>query len=121
MINLAAFLEKVKNGDPVSFHETILVITENYDYTPTGFSNGLGEEKVNNAAGANEGSCKIFAFAKLHNLDPQQTLGLFGDYYRTEVLLQPDGTNHQNVRSFIKFGWEGIDFNGQALQLRKAI
>ena len=40
---------------------------------------------------------------------------LWGQYYR-DVLATPDKTDHQNIRNFIKYGWEGVDFsNGIAL------
>lgn len=118
MITLNAFLDKIKDGLPVSFHETILVITENYNYIPTEFHNGLDGDVLINASGTNEGSCKIFAFAKLHGLDSQKTLGLFGDYYRIEVLENPNGDNHRNIRNFMKYGWDGIKLQGEALKLR---
>jgi len=114
-MSLASFIEKVKNNENVSFDETIAVITDNYDYQPTEFSNGLNEQLLVNQAGTNEGSCKIFAFAQLNQLNQQQTLNLFGDYYRLDVLNNPDGTGHQNIRNFMKFGWDGIHFNGVAL------
>ncbi|MDD5633569.1 MAG: HopJ type III effector protein, partial [Methylococcales bacterium] len=95
--------------------ETIAVITENYHYQPTEFSNGLDENTLINPAGTNEGSCKIFAFAKIHELDQQHTLNLFGDYYRLDVLKDPKGTGHQNIRNFMKYSWEGICFKGEAL------
>lgn len=114
-MSLASFLEKVKNNENVSFDETIAVITDHYDYQPTEFSNGLNDQLLVSQAGTNEGSCKIFAFAQLNHLDQQQTLNLFGDYYRLDVLNNPDGTGHQNIRNFIKFGWDGIHFNGVAL------
>jgi len=114
-MSLAAFLEKVNNHIAVSFDETIAVITENYHYQPTEFSNGLDERVLVNKAGSNEGSCKIFAFAKIHQLDQQQTLNLFGDYYRLDVLSNPHETGHQNIRNFMKYGWEGICFKGEAL------
>jgi HopJ type III effector protein len=112
---LKNFIEKILQGEFISFHETIIVITENYHYQPTDFSNGLNDDLVVNPAGTNEGSCKILAFAKLHHLNQQQTLSLFGDYYRTDVLLKPKGTDHQNIRTFMRYGWEGIRFNGEAL------
>ena len=114
-MSLAAFLEKIHNNIAVSFDETIAVITENYRYQPTEFSNGLDEHILINKAGTNEGSCKIFAFAQIHGLDQQQTLSLFGDYYRLDVLNDPQGAGHQNIRLFIQYGWDGIHFNGEAL------
>ena len=88
------------------------VINESYQYTPTTFTNGLGEQAVTNEAGTNEGSCKIFAFAQLQQLDQQQTLSLFGDYYQ-DVLNDPNGTSHQNIRNFMQYGWAGIQFDEQ--------
>jgi hypothetical protein len=115
MPSLASFLEKIKNNTAVSFDETIAAIAESYHYYATEFSNGLNEDTLVNQAGTNEGSCKIFAFAQIHQLDQQQTLNLFGDYYRLDVLNNPNGTDHRNIRNFMKYGWEGICFKGQAL------
>ncbi|MDD2722796.1 MAG: HopJ type III effector protein [Methylovulum sp.] len=112
---LALFLEKITDNVPVSFADTIAVITGHYHYQPTTFSNGLGDEMLINQAGTNEGSCKIFAFAMIHQLDEQTTLNLFGDFYRIDVLQNPDGTGHQNIRNFMKFGWKGITFQATAL------
>ena len=64
---------------------------------------------MTNAAGSNEGSCKIFAFALHQQLTPEQTLNLFGDYYQ-DVLNDPNGTSHQNIRNFMHSGWTGIKF-----------
>jgi hypothetical protein len=114
-MSLASFLEKINNNIPVSFDETIAVITDNYQYHPTEFSNGFHEHILINQAGTNEGSCKIFAFTKIHQLNQQQTLSLFGDYYRMDVLNDPQGLGHQNIRNFMKYGWEGICFTGEAL------
>ncbi|MEN9596284.1 MAG: hypothetical protein RL236_718 [Pseudomonadota bacterium] len=111
-MNLNAFLTKIKTEIPVSFIETIAIISANYDYQPTAFHNGL----VENAIAQNEGSCKIFAFAKLHELTEIQTLSLFGEYYRVDVLQNPDAKDHQNIRQFMQHGWIGIIFDGVALK-----
>ena len=113
-MSLTSFIEKIRNNAVVSFDETIAVITENYHYQPTEFSNGLNDQALVNQAGTNEGSCKIFAFAQINQLDQQQTLSLFGDYYR-DVLNEPQGTGHQNIRNFMQYGWDGIHFKGVAL------
>lgn len=120
-MKLPKFIEKVTQGEAISFNETLIVITESYHYQPTEFSNGVGDEILINPAGTNEGSCKIFAFANLHQLDEQQTLSLFGDYYRVDVLQNPTGTNHQNIRNFIRFGWNGIHFKGTVLTPMKTV
>jgi len=114
-MQLSYFIEKVKNNLPVGFDETMAVISENYSYQPTEFSNGRNEDILVNKAGTNEGSCKIFAFAQIHRFDQQQTLGLFGDYYSVDVLNNPNGTGHQNIRNFMRYGWDGIRFNGKPL------
>lgn len=114
-MTLTEFLAKIHSNSPVSFAETIAVITANYHYQATEFSNGLDAQAVVNPAGTNEGSCKIFAFAKCHQLSAEQTLSLFGDYYRVDVLNDPDGTGHQNIRQFMRHGWAGISFQGDAL------
>ena len=115
-MELDAFLQRL-NDLPysVKFEDTMSVIESLYDFTPTPFKNG----KVFNEAGQNNGSCKVFSFARLHNLTPQQTLHCFGTYYRDDVLKHPQGTDHQNIRNFIKTGWEGIVFEGNALTPKK--
>ncbi len=112
---LAEFLEQVKNQpDTVTFTQTMEVISAHYDFQPTGFT--CGEQR--NEAGTNEGSCKILAFAQANQLTPQQTLHLFGDYYRVDVLQHPDGQDHGNIRNFIAAGWSGVSFDQAALQAR---
>lgn len=115
MTSISDFLTKVMSGVDVEFSDTMAVIAEHYDYRPTEFRNGIGEQCLINAAGSNEGSCKIFAFAKLHSLTEAQTLSLFGTYYRQDVLQRPDAIDHQNIRTFISDGWQGIVYAGQAL------
>ena len=117
-MTLAVFIEKIHNHVPVTFNETITVISDHYLYTATEFSNGLAEHLLVNEAGTNEGSCKIFAFATLNELDQQQTLNLFGDYYRLDVLNDPQGSGHQNIRNFMTDGWAGINFKAEALKAR---
>jgi hypothetical protein len=109
------FLDKLKQTPTVlTFAETIATIEENYTFTPTAFQNG----EQHNAAGENSGSCKLFAFAQLQKLSAVETLSCFGAYYFEEVLGDPNGTNHQNIRNFMKTGWEGIQFEGEALSLK---
>lgn len=115
--NESKLLEKLKqNPQTVSFQEVMSVISENYDYSPSTFSNGLGETMVTNHAGSNEGSCKIFAFAKLHQLGEAETLHCFGDYYRIDVLENPKGSDHGNIRAFMESGWEGVRFDVEPLR-----
>jgi hypothetical protein len=111
-MNLEEFLTKI-NEEPerVSFSDTLDTIEGNYSFKPTAFKNG----DTFNEAGQNNGSCKIFAFAKKHQLTAQQTLYCFGTYYRNDVLNNPDGDDHQNIRNFMKYGWEGVEFEDEAL------
>ena len=106
-------LEQLKNSpENIDFKGTIAFIDENYDFTPTKFING----NTVNEADQNNGSCKVFSFAKLNDLTKEETLALFGDFYRTDVLENPEGDDHQNIRNFMKFGWDGILFEGDALK-----
>jgi len=117
-MSLSNFLQQVKNNETVSFDQTMAIISENYNYQATEFSNGLANQQLINAAGTNEGSCKIFAFAQINQLNQQQTLQLFGDFYRKDVLEDPSGDGHQNIRNFMQFGWEGIRFKEPALSAK---
>ena len=111
-MNINSFLEKLnKTPESIDFADTIAVIEENYVFEPTAFENGV----LHNAAGENSGSCKLFAFAELQNLSEAATLSCFGAYYYNDVLKNPEGTNHQNIRNFMKTGWDGIAFYGSAL------
>jgi hypothetical protein len=115
-MNVSEFLIRLKKGgQTVSFQETIAVIDAKYRFTPSAFSNG----NQNNKAGENNGSCKIFAFAKLNHLDELQTLTCFGSYYFDDVLKNLEGIDHQNIRNFMENGWNGICFEKQALSMIK--
>ena len=115
---LHQFINDVKADQRVSFDQTMQMIDTHYQFTPIKFENGLGNELIVNQPGTNSGSCKIFAFARLHDLNEQQTLGLFGDYYYKDVLSNPMKSAHANIRSFMKFGWKGINMPDNPLQLR---
>ena len=101
--------------DKVEFDQVIDFINNNYEYTPTHFTNGQGHDLVNNQPGNNEGSCKIFAFATLNGLNEEETLACFGKYYREDVLNHPEGNDHANIRTFMRHGWSGIQFEGTVL------
>ncbi|WP_282079935.1 HopJ type III effector protein [Aquimarina algiphila] len=110
-MTITTFVEKLRQEPKtVKFEETIAVIDTHYDFTPTLFVNG----NITNQAGENSGSCKVFSFAKLHQLEEEETLSCFGKYYQ-DVLNTPTNNDHQNIRNFIKTGWEGISFEGEAL------
>jgi len=109
------FLEKLNTAEnTIEFTDTMTVIDKNYEFTAQEFKNG----DLINHAGENSGSCKIFSFAKLNQLTQKQTLACFGKYYREDVLLNPSNTDHQNIRNFMKTGWQGIEFTVLALKAK---
>ncbi|KGJ89464.1 HopJ type III effector protein [Thalassotalea sp. ND16A] len=111
-MSISTFLSKLNTSpESIQFTETMAVIKDNYAYTASTFVNG----DITNEAGSNEGSCKIFAFAQLNQLTKAQTLACFGDYYRQDVLPNPEGSDHANIRNFITHGWAGIKFSRIAL------
>ena len=115
MNSIENFINKVKqNLELIAFQETIDAIDSNYNFIPTSFKNG----NQLNVIGENNGSCKIFAFAKLQELSKEETLSLFGDFYFKDVLEHPNENNHQNIRNFMLFGWDGISFEEEALKIK---
>ncbi len=115
-MNLETFFTKLETTpESVEFAETMAVIDEHYTFTETAFSNG----SLENQAGENSGSCKLFSFAMINDMNKAQTLACFGHYYRDDVLNNPDASDHQNIRNFMNTGWQGISFAGNAL-IRKA-
>lgn len=94
----------------INFKQVLKFIDARYDFEPTAFQNG----SVKNAAGENQGSCKVFCFAHLNNFNQLDTLALFAEHYQS-VKDNPDGTDHQNIRQFIYHGWAGVHFEGHAL------
>lgn len=116
-MHMKIFLQMLATApESISFNDTLAVIDAHYDFTPSAFRNG----EMQNEVGQNNGSCKVFSLAKLHQLTPQQTLHCFGSYYRDDVLKHPQGSDHHNIRNFIKTGWGGIVFAGNALTLKKS-
>jgi hypothetical protein len=117
MNDLETLLEQIKNTpEKTEFNDVISIIDKHYRYIPTRFKNGADNDVVINTAGENEGSCKIFSFARINNLNKEQTLNCFGQYYRDDVLSNPDQTDHANIRTFIRYGWEHVTFEGDALK-----
>jgi len=120
MNDLQGFISRIRiKSDKIQFNEVIKIIDTFYIYKSVNFKNGLKSECLINKAGENEGSCKIFSFAHEHKLTVMQTLHCFGDYYRNDVLLYPDKSDHQNIRNFMKHGWNGIHFDKPALRLKQ--
>lgn len=111
-MELSTFIEQLNTApESVKFEQTMAVIDSNYEFTPTAFTNG----EANNEANQNNGSCKIFAFGQVNELSELATLACFGDFYRIDVLQNPAGDDHANIRNFIKSGWQGVKFESEAL------
>lgn len=109
---LHQFLQQLSDEPTaITFNQTMTLIDSLFDFTPTAFKNGDQQ----NAAGQNNGSCKLFAFAQQQALSVEATLACFGDFYRKDVLENPQGDDHQNIRNFIRHGWSGIEFTQHAL------
>lgn len=99
------------DASDLKFEEVMEIIDTHYESGLIEFKNG----DIVNKPGENEGSAKLLSYAALSNLDKDTTLKLWGQYYR-EVVADPDGDSHQNIRNFMKSGWEGVPFeNGIAL------
>jgi len=110
-VEIATLLAQLRGApESVEFDDVMAVIAGHYDYQPTAFRNGNGDDVVVNPAGTNQGSCKLFAFARLHGLDKTQTLACFGRFYREDVLQHPGGDDHANIRTFMRHGPEHVWF-----------
>lgn len=118
-MNVSELIQQLRNQpNEIVFQQVIDTINAHYQYTPTAFRNGLGDDCVANAVGTNEGSCRVFAFAQLNGMNEAETLACFGQHYR-DVLNTPDGSDHANIRTFMRHGWNGIAFDGAALNTEK--
>lgn len=102
------------NEGAVDFKQVMQAIDNNYQFKPCSFKNG----EVLNAADTNNGSCKVFAFGLLNNLSEQATLNAFGEFYTQDVLQNPNGEDHQNIRNFMVSGWQGIEFEKNPLEVK---
>lgn len=106
-MTLEQLLQALQQQQTLNFADVLTTLDANYQYTAQSFNNG----QVQNAAGTNEGSCKVFAFGKLQQLSVEQTLACFAEHYQ-KVLATPEGSDHANIRSFMQQGWAGIEFLG---------
>lgn len=110
---LNEFVNKLKETPrTIEFSDTMSVIEAHYNFSPTAFTNGTLE----NTETENLGSCKLLAFAQKQGFTQEETLACFGKFYFEEVLEDPKGTGHQNIRNFMDTGFEGVRFHGEALQ-----
>ena len=118
-MTLNDFLQQLAdNPKSIQFNDTMAVIEANYDFTPCGFNN----HGLLSSASENNGSCKIFAFAKLNDLSKHNTLNCFGKYYHEDVLQNPKGDDHMNIRTFMlapeATPFLGVTFEGEPLKAK---
>jgi hypothetical protein len=115
VMNIKDLLKQIEySPETVDYQQVLSLIEANYHYTPSHFTNGA----LDNAAGENQISCKILAFALLNGLNQAQTLACFGQLYRDDVLANPNGQGHQNIRQFMQTGWQAVKFSQTVLQMR---
>lgn len=107
-----ALLQQLQNGE-AKFADVLAHIEAHFVHTPTAFQNGA----QSNAATENQGSAKVLSYAKIEGLNQADTLSLFAEHYAA-VLSTPEGTDHQNIRQFMQHGWDGVAFEGEALQAK---
>ncbi|WP_114788856.1 HopJ type III effector protein [Niabella yanshanensis] len=98
------------NNKEIKFSDILQFIEAHYTHTPAAFKNG---EQLN-AASENQGSAKVLRFAQLNKLSETDTLKLFAEHY-DDVVATPNAVNHQNIRQFMQWGWEGVRFDSEAL------
>ena len=111
-MSLDDLIQQIKNRpNTVEFDQVMAVIDACYDYTESAFSNGVADDRVANGAGENAGSCRIFAFAQINGLNQSETLVCFGKYFREDVIAHPESSDHANIRTFMRHGWQGIRFD----------
>lgn len=101
-------------GGHANFDDTLALIERHFDYKPASFHNG----PLFNSAGENAGSCKAFGLGLYCTLNEADTLTLFAQHYQ-QVLDNPAGESHSNIRQFIGTGWSGIRFEDTPLRLRR--
>jgi len=95
----------ISGGEVVNFAETIKLIDEHYTYFAVPFTCG----DLKSPANTNTGSAKVFSFGLMTKMDEKSTLRLFGEHYK-DVLANPSGTDHPNIRNFMKLGWGAVTF-----------
>jgi len=109
MDQLVTLISALK-ANSITFNEVITFIETYYQHQPTAFKNGDAYNEVTQ----NQGSAKVFSFAQMNNLSKENTLYLFAEHYQA-VLAHPNAIDHQNIRQFMIYGWQGIVFEGEAL------
>lgn len=102
----------------VVFQDVISTIRAHYECCPVAFSTGTGTAlRTDNAAGTNMASSQLLAYARRLGLDAATALALYGEHYR-DVLADPAGKSHANIRAFMANGWAGVVMTEDPLRLR---
>ena len=109
MTELADFRARLRHKDH-PFAATLAFIAEHYHYQPSAFTNG----PLSNAAGQNEVSCKVLGLALLEHFSLDEALLAFGEHYR-QVLGDPAGSDHGNIRALLAHGLVGVTLAQQPL------
>jgi hypothetical protein len=104
------YLETLRSGAIMKFEDLIALIDDDYNHSPASFTNG----EFKNSADENQSSAKLFCFAAVNQLSALETLHCFGQHYQ-EVLNDPKGDSHANIRNFMTYGWEGLKFESPVL------
>lgn len=112
-MNLQAFLNQLAT-DPasVTLDAALAVIAAHYDVDPCGYTLAGVRFEPDRAWR----SCQLYAFGLLHHLPKEQTLACFGHHYQVDVLGDPEGTDHQTVRLFLKHGWDALTLDAMPLR-----
>jgi hypothetical protein len=95
----------------LAFADVLSAIDAEFDFTPSAFVNG----ELKNSETENQGSCKVLCFAHKAGLSEGHAVRLFAEHYR-DVLADPKGDSHQNIRQFMKHGWHKVSFEKKPLQ-----
>lgn len=113
---IQALLEQARAApESHRFADTMAAIDAAFEFFGTKFVNG----DIASSSSENTGSSKILSLAQLVAITKEEVLALFGEHYR-DVLADPDGTSHANIRAFMKKGNDGVVFpNGPSLTPRK--
>lgn len=115
-MSIKDFIKKLNEApNTLLFEDSMQVIETNYTFKPCMFKNGDLINEINQ----NNVSCKIFAFASIQELTKEQTLACFGEYYFNDVLKFPEKEGHQNIRNFMRFGWDNISFEDEFPLIKK--
>lgn len=101
------FSESIKNDEnfynSITYQQTIDFIDKHYCYFAVPFKCG----DITYEPNVKTGAAKIFSFGLMTQMTKDQTLRLFGEYYRD---LKPTD-DRPNVKNFIDYGWNGISFS----------